>query len=85
MDVTQMVHKGFVCCKGLGCVEKFASSKADIKSLRAEQNSVGRLSSKAAIEPPRDWVRAQDPVSRPSRSQGSMLAAGIPVCKAFFR
>lgn len=62
------------------CEESFVQGKADIITLRAQQDAMVKLTAGRA-----SFVHTLIPLVKPGRNKGSMAAGHRLVCTAFFR
>ena len=81
VDVDDMSREGFTCCNRLRCVESFVLGKGDIRTLRAEQAAMAKLTGAGRSH----FVHSFLPLVKPARNTGAMIAGHQPVCTAFFR
>jgi len=82
-NLQSMTDAAFSCCSSLRCVEAFVlgGPGADAARLKAEQAGLDQLSTCKARKA---FVRAQVPVIKLGKYEGSMVAAGRNVCNKFF-
>lgn len=72
------------CCARLGCVQKFTEDATSFlaRTLAQEQDFIRLCSTR---EDRKRFVLDRVPVIHLGPGQGSMIAAGIPVCNMFFK
>lgn len=80
VDVDEMVSSGFVCCVKR-CVDAFVNGEGDVKTLRAEQRIMSRLTGAGRSA----FVHTMIPLIDPGHRVGAMRAGDRLVCTAFFR
>ena len=81
VDVDDMAREGFMCCNRLRFVESFVLGKGDIRTLRAEQAAMAKLTGAGRS----NFIHTLIPLVKPARNTGAMIAGHQSACTTFFR